>query len=152
MLIKIAHNQHPLMDLIRADPVRPHIPFHLRVGKNADVLVLMDEQDEPTSVVCVNLGDSVPSGEEELFSYHGDAPTVATLYTIWSITRGGGSSMVRLVPNWLTRNRPTVNKLVTLSPPTVMAERFHIKHGAHELRINPLTVNFEYPFGGVSVF
>jgi hypothetical protein len=150
MLIKIPHNTHALMELINSDPVRPHVPTKMRVGKNADVLVLLDEQDEPTSVVCASFGEIVPSDENELFLYDGDTPTVASLYTIWSLTRGGGSHMVRLVPNWLRQHRPTVNRLVTLSPPTAMAERFHITHGAHLLRTNPLTVNFEYPFDGAT--
>ena len=37
-----------------------------------------------------------------------------------------------------------INRLVTLSPLTEMAERFHIKNGAKKLQVNETTQNFEY--------
>ena len=45
---------------------------------------------------------------------------------------------------WIKENMPDVDRFVTLSPPTEMAERFHIKNGAIKLRVNEETVNFEY--------
>ena len=37
-----------------------------------------------------------------------------------------------------------LNRLVTLSPLTTMAERFHLKNGAKLLQVNDDTQNFEY--------
>ena len=37
-----------------------------------------------------------------------------------------------------------LNRLVTLSPLTAMAERFHLKNGAKLLQVNDDTQNFEY--------
>jgi len=40
-----------------------------------------------------------------------------------------------------------LTRLVTLSPMTDMARKFHTKNGAKELRVNKNTVNFEYDMG-----
>ena len=40
-----------------------------------------------------------------------------------------------------------LTRLVTLSPMTDMARRFHTKNGAKELRVNKDTVNYEYDIG-----
>jgi hypothetical protein len=44
----------------------------------------------------------------------------------------------------IRRQFPTVTRFVTLSPKTEMARRFHIKNGAHVLKENDSTVNYEY--------
>ena len=42
------------------------------------------------------------------------------------------------------KNSNHLNRLVTLSPLTEMATRFHSKNGAKLLQINQSTQNFEY--------
>jgi hypothetical protein len=37
-----------------------------------------------------------------------------------------------------------LHRLITLSPLTDMARKFHLNNGAKELRVNKTTVNFEY--------
>jgi len=37
-----------------------------------------------------------------------------------------------------------LNRLVTLSPLTDMARKFHLKNGAKEVQVNLTTQNFEY--------
>jgi len=37
-----------------------------------------------------------------------------------------------------------LNRLITLSPLTDMARKFHLKNGAREVQVNPTTQNFEY--------
>jgi hypothetical protein len=37
-----------------------------------------------------------------------------------------------------------LNRLVTLSPLTEMARKFHLKNGAKEVQVNLTTQNFEY--------
>ena len=37
-----------------------------------------------------------------------------------------------------------LNRLVTLSPMTDMARKFHLKNGAKEVQVNLTTQNFEY--------
>lgn len=144
MLVMLDHAQDPWMELIKNDPVRPHIPAEHRVGPNASVWVLLNEQDEPESVVCVAFSDHIPIAEEQLFTYQGNNPTVAVLYTIWAIEKGGGQKMVRQAQQHVKNNLPHIQRLVTLSPLTDMATRFHIKNGAQLLQLNPHTQNFEY--------
>ena len=57
---------------------------------------------------------------------------------------GGGQAMIGQARDFLRNNYPHITRLVTLSPPTALARRFHIKNGARELQINRDTVNFEY--------
>ena len=143
-MIKVIHStQDPQLQLLEQDPVRPHIPAEHRVGKNGRIFVLM-HQEQVQSVVCVALSDHVVVEEHDLFSYQGDSPTVAILYTIWSLAKGGGAAMIVPAREQIKHMFPTVNKLITLSPHTDMARKFHIRNGAHELQMNPNTVNFEY--------
>lgn len=145
MLKVIQDPQDPFLELVLQDPVRPHIPLEQRVGKNAQVLVLLNEQDQAQSVVCVAFTNQIPTQEQQLFDYDHDIPTVAVLYTIWAIEKGGGQAMIPHVQDHIRTNWPTIKRLVTLSPLTLMASRFHIKNGARELQINFSTQNFEYP-------
>jgi hypothetical protein len=131
--------------LIQDDPVRPHIPLEQRVGDCGEIWVLMNEQDEPSAVVCVSWQDFVPISEQELFQCRGSQPTVAVFYTIWSMGPGGGQRLITEAQKHLTRHHPHIKRAVTLSPPTEMARKFHLRNGARELQINPTTVNFEYP-------
>lgn len=144
MLKIIQDPQDPLLELVKQDPVRPHIPAAQRVGKNAQVLVLMDQQQVPQSVVCVAFNDHIPTDEQQLFDYDQHQPTVAVLYTIWAIEKGAGRAMIAQVQNHIRENWPTVSRLVTLSPLTDMARQFHMRNGARELQVNPQTQNFEY--------
>ena len=62
---------------------------------------------------------------------------------MWSKERGAG----RLIVNQLiahARKQDQITRVVTLSPLTDMARRFHIKNGAAELQVNSTTQNFEY--------
>lgn len=143
MIYEISHVNDKFVDLIQGDPVRPHIPVDSRINVNSRVLVLLNQQ-EVQSVVCVSFVDHVPSAEEDLFDTQCELPSVAVLYTIWSLKPGGGQAMVFEARDWIKANRASVKRIVTLSPQTEMARRFHIKNGAWELRVNPTTINFEY--------
>lgn len=144
MLHVISSPSDPLIHLVEADPVRPHIPNTLRCAHNSRVLVLMDELNQIQSVVCVSFSDHVVTEESDLFTFKGTQPTVVMLYTIWSLQKGGGAALVPHIRNWVKSAVPSVNRMITLSPPTEMARRFHLKNGAKELQVNPSTVNFEY--------
>jgi len=145
--LQIIHSlQDPMISLLEGDPVRPHIPAHDRVGKNGCILALMHEH-QVQSVVCVAFSDHVVVEESDLFSYQGDQPTVAVLYTIWSLAKGGGAAMIAPARDWIKQNYPHVDQIITLSPLTEMARRFHLKNGAKELQMNTHTVNFAYELG-----
>ena len=144
MIHEISTLDDPLLDLIIDDPVRPHIPSSDRVGKNSRVLVLLDIDKNPQSVVCVSFLNQIPTNEEQLFDSTVDNPHIAALYTIWSISTGGGQQMIREGLDWIKIKYPQISRIVTLSPPTPTARRFHLKNGAKELQVNESTVNFEY--------
>ena len=66
-------------------------------------------------------------------------------YTLWSYAPGAGRELALNIVDHVKNNFPHVKRIVTLSPKTEMARRFHLKNGAFELRVNPETINFEYP-------
>lgn len=144
MLHVIENEQDEFAHVILSDPVRPHIPTSHRLGKNAKVLVLLNDSHEPQSVICVAFSDHVVTTESDLFSYEADCATVCMLYSIWSLCKGGGQAMLSELKHWVRQHHAHVQRMVTLSPQTEMARRFHLKNGAHELQVNDQTVNFEY--------
>ena len=56
----------PWCALIKDDPVRPDIPINQRIGRFAEILVMTDEQEEPSAVLCVRYCQNIPSSVEEL--------------------------------------------------------------------------------------
>ena len=135
--------------LCQDDPVRPHISADQRLQNGRDVLIIRDDKENITAVICVAYTNEVPSNERELeyFSQaacqdgqHGD---IAVAYTVWSYARGSGREIVLRTRDWIKQNAP-VTRLVTLSPLTEMAERFHIKNGATLVARHPYAQNFEY--------
>ena len=57
--------------------------------------------------------------------------------------KGGGKLIVKEVFKMIKKSSH-LNRLVTLSPLTEMARKFHLKNGAIELSVNRETQNFEY--------
>jgi hypothetical protein len=144
MLHVIDNMTHPLVHLVSGDPVRPHVTLEDRLHNLNRILVLENSLGVPSSVVCVAFSDHVITDESEIAAYQALNPSVAILYTIWSLDKGGGQAMIPMAKQWIRKEWPTVSQLVTLSPHTAMARRFHEKNGAHELQMNEHTVNFEY--------
>ena len=68
---------------------------------------------------------------------------IAIAYTVWSKKRGGGKLIVKEVFKKIKKSNH-LNRLVTLSPLTEMATKFHSKNGAKLLQVNETTQNFEY--------
>jgi hypothetical protein len=132
-----------LAELIKGDPVRPHIPIEERFN-NGEVWMLINEQDDVEAVLCVSWQDFVPESESQLFQCNSDIPNVAVFYSIWSLAPGAGTRMIFEAQKRLLHNHPHVEKVMTLSPLTEMARKFHLRNGAREFRMNPTTVNFEY--------
>ena len=57
--------------------------------------------------------------------------------------KGGGKLIVKEVFKKIKKSNH-LNRLVTLSPLTEMATKFHSKNGAKLLQVNDNTQNFEY--------
>jgi hypothetical protein len=94
--------------------------------------------------IAVAFSDHVVAEESDLFTYMGDSAHVIMLYSIWSLSKGGGQAMLTELKSWVAAHHPQVQRMVTLSPQTEMARRFHLKNGARELQMNATAVNFEY--------
>ena len=140
MLYIIRDLNDPLIDLVKDDPVRPAIPTASRVHDHAEILVLQ-EDNLTAAVVCVAYLNDIPTTEHELGQ---TGNNVAAFYTIWSYRAGAGRQLIREARHYIESTRPQIKRFVTLSPKTEMARRFHLSNGAHVLKLNADTVNYEY--------
>ncbi len=135
--------------LCQDDPVRPHISADQRLQKGKDVLVLRDDKENITAVICIAYTNEVPTNEKELEYYSqaacqdGQHGSIAVAYTVWSYAKGAGREIVLQARDFVTANRP-ITRIVTLSPLTAMAERFHLRNGATLIAKHPYAQNFEY--------
>jgi hypothetical protein len=141
MLDFITNLDHPVLEFVCDDPVRPEISKEFRVGPGRFVGALID--DKPRAIVCVNFLDRVPEAVADLGEAVG-AATVAVFYTIWSYKPGAGQELLNATVERIKKEFPSITRFVTLSPKTEMARRFHLKNGAVVLRENADTINYEY--------
>lgn len=143
MLHLIKSTADSLFEFLSQDPVRPHIPQSQRVGENRDVFVAQNSDKMVRAITCVSYQNSIPEDESQLFEPT-EAPNTVIFYTIWSYEPGAGRDLIFSAQEWILKNRPEISRFVTLSPPTEMARKFHIKNGAVVHRINSNSVNYEY--------
>jgi len=141
MLSFIRELTDPLLDYLKDDPVRPEIPREFRVSGQRFVSALVE--DQPRAMVCVSLHDFVPETVADL-SQDPAEPDTAIFYTIWSYAPGAATELLFATVDQIRELYPTVRRFVTLSPKTEMARKFHLRNGAHVLRENTDTVNYEY--------
>ena len=134
----------PLVNLIKDDPVRPHIPLEQRVNETAEILMLK-AGEEVLAATCMQWLKDIPESEQDLIDFAKDKD-VAVFYTIWSYSPGAGQKLIKAAADWLLKDHPGIKAIVTLSPQTKMAERFHLKNGAKVRRQNESSVNYEYYF------
>jgi len=130
------------INFLSEDPIRVNIPKEYRIGNNRDVFVLR-ENDKALAITCVSYQSIVPQSERELFEVCDNA-CIAVFYTIWSYRPGAGRQLLLDSAKYIQDNNPNIVRLVTLSPKTEMAKRFHLKNGALVYRENEETINYEY--------
>ena len=153
--------KEPKFDLIempyidcKEDPVRPELDLAFRQAYGRKIFGLRDEEGDICAIVCFAFTNQVPRTVDEMDAMSKDAAmqavhragvqgNIAIAYTVWAKKRGGGKHMVNEVYK-MVKKSGHLNRLVTLSPLTEMARRFHIKNGAKELQVNEETQNFEY--------
>ena len=133
----------PLVQVIKDDPVRPHIPLEQRVNNLAEIL-LLKAGEEILAATCMQFTKDIPEDEQDLIDL-AESNDVAVFYTIWSYKPGAGRRLIAQARAWIQHNRSYIKNFVTLSPPTDMARVFHLKNGAEIFRVNPDTVNYLYP-------
>lgn len=132
----------PLTKVIKDDPVRPHIPLEQRINDAAEILILR-AGEEILAATCMQWLKDIPTSEQDLIDIDKDHD-VAVFYTIWSYAPGAGQSLIKAAADWLLKDFPEIKAIVTLSPQTKMAERFHLKNGATVHQTNETSVNYKY--------
>jgi len=133
----------PLAKVIKDDPVRPHIPLEQRINDAAEILILM-AGEEILAATCMQWLNEIPASEEDLINFD-KTKNVAVFYTIWSYSPGAGQNLIKQAADWLIKDfGDNVKSIVTLSPQTEMARRFHHKNGAKTYRENTSSVNYQY--------
>ena len=141
MLLKL--NNHIVEDIIKDDPVRPHISAEWRTRSGRQVYGLYTDEsfEQLRAVICVAYTDEVPTCEGDMKWTGTD---VAVFYTVWSYDRGAGRDIVFAVAEHIRKTNPDVKRWVTLSPLTEMAKKFHLKNGAQFIARHMECQNFEY--------
>ena len=132
----------PLVRVIKDDPVRPHIPLDQRINEAAEILILK-AGEEILAATCMQWLSEIPENEQDLIDMPHDKD-VAVFYTIWSYSPGAGASLLQEAAKWLKEEYKDLKAIVTLSPQTDMARRFHMKNGASVHRENTNSVNYKY--------
>tara|TARA_B100000029_G_scaffold503613_1_gene580851 strand:- start:605 stop:1168 length:564 start_codon:yes stop_codon:yes gene_type:complete len=135
------------------DPVRPELDniFRRSYGRK---IYGVKYGGEIHAVMCFAYTNQIPKNVDELDKFSHDAylqsaqrdqniGQIAIAYTVWSKKKGGGKLIVKEVFKKIKKSNH-LNRLVTLSPLTEMATRFHTRNSAKLLQKNKTTQNFEY--------
>jgi len=141
-LFHLKDQNDPLTRVIKDDPVRPHIPLSQRINETAEILILK-AGEEILAATCLQWLKEIPENEEDLQAMD-KTKDVAVFYTIWSYSPGAGAELLKRAAAWILGEHKDVKNIVTLSPQTEMARRFHLKNGASIHRENPTSVNYKY--------
>ncbi len=142
MLHHIKDINDPFVKVIKDDPVRPHIPLEQRVNDLAEIMILK-AGEEVLAATCMQWLRDIPEDEQDLIKL-AETHDVAVFYTIWSYAPGAGAQLLQAAADWLKKEYKDIRAIVTLSPQTEMAKKFHLKNGAKIRRENPTSVNYEY--------
>ena len=135
------------------DPVRPELDNAFRTSYGRKIYGVR-YKNEIHAVMCFAFTNKVPKDVRQLDKFSHDAflqstqrgqtvGQIAIAYTVWSKKRGGGKLIVKEVFKKIKKSNH-LNRLVTLSPLTDMATKFHLRNGAKLLQVNESTQNFEY--------
>ena len=121
---------------IENDPVRPHIDAETRIAPGREMYHI-DEK----AFICLAFVDKVPVSEIEVFG--SKVGNIAVAYTVWSLKKGLGRKIIFETQKRI-KDTFRFSRLVTLSPKTEMAVKFHLSNGATLLQESDHAYNFEY--------
>ena len=135
------------------DPVRPELDNVFRRSYGRKIFGVK-YKNEIHAVMCFAYTNQIPKSVDELDKFSHDAylqsaqrdqkiGQIAIAYTVWSKKKGGGKLIVNEVFKKIKKSNH-LNRLVTLSPLTEMATKFHSSNGAKLIQVNSNTQNFEY--------
>jgi hypothetical protein len=141
-------NNKKLNFKVSDDPVRPELDLEFRLSPGRTVYALT-EDGEYKAAICLAYCNDVPTTVKELdklsqATINGTHSSIAVAYTVWSKKpRAGRKIIMDLIE--IIKKDDTIRRVVTLSPKTAMAKRFHLNNGAFVLQLNTETDNYEYP-------
>jgi hypothetical protein len=135
------------------DPVRPELDNEFRTSYGRKIYGVK-YKNEIHAIMCFAFTNKIPRTVKELDNLSKDAflqsalrdqkvGQIAIAYTVWSKKKGGGKLIVKEVFKMIKKSNH-LNRLVTLSPLTDMATKFHLRNKAKLVRVNETTQNFEY--------
>ena len=138
---------------VSEDPVRPELDNVFRRSYGRKIFGVK-YKNEIHAVMCFAYTNQIPKNVYQLDKFSHDAylqsaqrdqniGQIAVAYTVWSKKKGGGKLIVNEVYKKIKQSNH-LNRLVTLSPLTDMATKFHSGNGAKLLQVNETTQNFEY--------
>ena len=137
---------------IEKDIVRPEYDVEFRISEDREVFAWgrsLIPYQVYSALCCVAYTHEIPINMNQLTEYsinhspyRGD---IAVAYTVWncSNTKGSGRSLILALQKHFKQDT-RIQRLVTLSPLTEMAKKFHLSNGATLLSTNPESYNFEY--------
>ena len=125
------------------DPVRPELDVQFKTAKGRGVFGLLASDGEYKAFMCYAHTSEVPKNVEELDKLTTPDGEVVVPYTVWSREKGAGRRIIDKVLE-LVITTSKARRVVTLSPLTEMARKFHLRNNAIEVQVNKTTVNFEY--------
>ena len=135
------------------DPVRPELDNIFRTSYGRKIYGVK-YKNEIHAVMCFAFTNQIPKTVHELDIFSRDAflqsatrdqnvGKIAIAYTVWSNKKGGGKLIVKEVFKMIKKSNH-LNRLITLSPLTEMATKFHLRNKAKLISVNETTQNFEY--------
>jgi len=174
MLIKC--NAHDHLYLIDDDPVRGTLFKDSRIRFDDPFAVyaeINEETGEIAAVVCVVVCKFIPQDEDQLRLIAGgrvqeieeqmyealegsggdgdNLGTVVCPYTIWSYQRGHGRNLINNLLEAVPILHPEADALITMSPHTKTALKFHVGNGAVIVGHGEGSVNYEYDIPEVTL-
>ena len=141
-------NNKKLNFKVSDDPVRPELDLEFRL-RNGRTVYALTEDGEYKAAICLAYCNDVPTTVKELdklsqATNNGTHSSIAVAYTVWSKKPRAGRKIITDLMEIIKKD-DTVHRLVTLSPKTAMAKKFHLNNGAFILQLNTETDNYEYP-------
>ena len=128
-----------------SDPVQPGLDVAFKTAKGRGVFGLKNNIGDWKAFMCYARTFLIPKDVDELTKFTNEDGNVVIPYTVWSHEKGSGRIIINEVLQYVRANPSFgVDRVVTLSPQTEMARRFHVRNGASVFRLNDETVNFEY--------
>ena len=132
-----------IQEIINDDPIRPNLSAEFRINKSAEIFALWSEQSLG-AVCCVRYTQGIPEDISDMQERSTSSADTAVFYTLWSYVKGSGRDLVQLASAHIQDEKPHIKNIVTLSPKTTTAERFHLRNGATTYRVNEDSVNYAY--------